>query len=97
MTDLERYLRRTKFSNLDDIDTAFSLCESFDDVLTVIDEIPHKFGTFIAELMDEKGKYHDPDDYDGDEQDIIGFVITNSYVEHGDYQEDVFEYEWYED
>lgn len=100
MRALTNYLENCKFKHIDDIHTAFELCENLEDVEAVIAEIPHKFGDFFVELLDEDGNAYDPRDLDEEDEELAakmtGFRITNYYTAYDDAAEDIYDFEWAE-
>lgn len=98
---LDKYLNEARFNHIEDVIGAFNLCMNLDEVMKVIGEIPHKFGSFTVELSDESGRLYLPEEIAPDDEEfaktIDGFSITNDYTDSNqDWAEDKWDFDWYE-
>ena len=66
------------YNHIDEIWEDFEKCKNEEDIQLVIDNIPHKFGDFYYEILEDKKT----------------FKITNDYEEWGDFQTNTVEFDF---
>lgn len=99
-TALDKFLRETKFENINDIWKAFELCRTLADANRVVDNIPFGFGDFLIDLCDDRGNQYSPEEVEDEEftTPLIGFNVTNVFFDGalGNVIDEMY-FDWYKD